>query len=46
MEPNEERQQQELTVLESIYGDDFIDVPPPEAWKVSFRVAFVLSFQF
>ena len=28
------QQQEEITVLQSIYGDDFIDIPPPKAWKV------------
>ena len=30
----ENRQQEEITALKSIYGDDFIDCPPPKAWKV------------
>ena len=34
MESAEELQQQEVTVLKSIYGDDFKESPPPKAWKV------------
>jgi eukaryotic translation initiation factor 2-alpha kinase 4 len=30
----ENRQQEEITALKSIYGDDFIECPPPKAWKV------------
>ncbi|EKM52933.1 uncharacterized protein PHACADRAFT_259100 [Phanerochaete carnosa HHB-10118-sp] len=29
----ENRQQEEITVLKSIYGEDFINCPPPKAWK-------------
>lgn len=29
----ENRQQEEITALKSIYGEDFIDCPPPKAWK-------------
>ncbi|TFK38831.1 hypothetical protein BDQ12DRAFT_605427 [Crucibulum laeve] len=35
----EEQQQLEITALQSIYGDDFIECPPPKAWKVSLRGA-------
>ena len=35
MESTEELQQQEITALKSIYGDDFQAVPAPKAWKVS-----------
>jgi hypothetical protein len=35
MDSTEYAQQQEMTALQSIYGDDFIEVPPPKAWKVS-----------
>lgn len=34
MESTEELQQQEITALKSIYGDDFQEVPAPKAWKV------------
>lgn len=34
MESTEERQQQEITALKSIYGDDFQEAPAPKAWKV------------
>jgi translation initiation factor 2-alpha kinase 4 len=34
METTEELQQLEITALQSIYGDDFIDIPPPKVWKV------------
>ena len=34
MESTEELQQQEVTALKSIYGDDFQEVPAPKAWKV------------
>ncbi|KAK7057453.1 kinase-like domain-containing protein [Favolaschia claudopus] len=33
MESSEELQQLELTALKSIYAEDFIDTPPPKAWK-------------
>ncbi|CAK5281348.1 unnamed protein product [Mycena citricolor] len=33
MESSEELQLQELTVLQSIYAEDFIETPPPKAWK-------------
>lgn len=33
-DPPENRQQEEITALKSIYADDFIDCPPPKAWKV------------
>ncbi|KAJ7749951.1 hypothetical protein B0H16DRAFT_1675473 [Mycena metata] len=33
MESCEELQQLELTALKSIYADDFIETPPPKAWK-------------
>lgn len=32
---SEELQAQELTALKSIYAEDFIDIPPPKAWKAS-----------
>lgn len=35
MESTEELQQNELTALKSIYAEDFIEIPPPKAWKVS-----------
>lgn len=34
MESTEELQQQEITALKSIYGDDFQEAPAPRAWKV------------
>lgn len=34
MESTAELQESELTVLKSIYGEDFIECPPPKAWKV------------
>ncbi|KAI0954220.1 hypothetical protein AcV7_007513 [Taiwanofungus camphoratus] len=33
MESQEERQQLEITALKSIYDEDFIECPPPKAWK-------------
>ncbi|KAJ7760657.1 kinase-like domain-containing protein [Mycena maculata] len=33
MESSEELQQLELTALKSIYADDFLETPPPKAWK-------------
>ncbi|KAJ7432513.1 kinase-like domain-containing protein [Mycena galericulata] len=33
MESSEELQQLELTALKSIYAEDFIETPPPKAWK-------------
>ncbi|KAJ7121645.1 hypothetical protein C8R44DRAFT_622641 [Mycena epipterygia] len=33
MESSDELQQLELTALKSIYADDFIETPPPKAWK-------------
>lgn len=37
MDPSSDDTQQtdELTVLQSIYAEDFIQIPPPKAWKVS-----------
>lgn len=34
MDTTEYVQQEEITALQSIYGDDFIECPPPKAWKV------------
>lgn len=34
MDTAEELQKLEITALRSIYAEDFIDVPPPRAWKV------------
>ena len=34
MDPTEESQTLEITALQSIYPDEFIQVPPPKAWKV------------
>ncbi|KAJ6497813.1 kinase-like domain-containing protein [Mycena sanguinolenta] len=33
MESSEELQELELTALKSIYAEDFIETPPPKAWK-------------
>lgn len=33
MDSPEDRQQLEITALKSIYDDDFIECPPPKAWK-------------
>lgn len=30
----EDRQQEEITVLKAIYAENFIECPPPKAWKV------------
>ncbi|TFY73054.1 hypothetical protein EWM64_g10958, partial [Hericium alpestre] len=32
-ESSHERQQLEITALKSIYADDFLECPPPKAWK-------------
>ena len=37
MESTQELQQLEITVLKSIYADDFMECPPPKAWKVRYR---------
>ena len=34
----EEFQQLEITALRSIYDEDFIECPPPKAWKVSWTI--------
>ncbi|KIK54868.1 hypothetical protein GYMLUDRAFT_206162 [Collybiopsis luxurians FD-317 M1] len=34
----EELQQNELTALKSIYAEDFIETPPPKAWKGAARL--------
>jgi translation initiation factor 2-alpha kinase 4 len=34
METTEELQQLEITALRSIYAEDFVETPPPKAWKV------------
>jgi len=34
MESTGELQQQEITALKSIYGDDFQEAPAPKAWRV------------
>jgi len=38
MESTEELQQQEITALKSIYGDDFQECPPPTVWKGAARL--------
>ncbi|KAJ4467716.1 kinase-like domain-containing protein [Lentinula edodes] len=38
MESTEELQQNELTALKSIYAEDFIEIPPPKAWKGAARL--------
>lgn len=34
MDSTEELQNLEITALQSIYAEDFIECPPPKAWKV------------
>ena len=34
METTEELQQNEITAVKSIYAEDYIETPPPKAWKV------------
>jgi hypothetical protein len=43
METNEERQREEITVLQSIYDHDFQECPPPKAWKVRVIVAHLMA---
>ncbi|KAF8959858.1 kinase-like domain-containing protein [Flammula alnicola] len=38
MDSSEHAQKQEMTALQSIYGDDFIESPPPKAWKGAARL--------
>ncbi|KDQ55382.1 hypothetical protein JAAARDRAFT_37399 [Jaapia argillacea MUCL 33604] len=38
MESADERQHEEITVLQSIYAEDFLEVPPPKAWKGAARL--------
>ncbi|KAJ8489382.1 hypothetical protein ONZ45_g13600 [Pleurotus djamor] len=38
MESNQERQQEEITALKAIYSEDFIEPPPPTAWKAATRL--------
>lgn len=38
MDSSEELQQLEITALKSIYGNDFIECPPPKAWKGAARL--------
>ncbi|KIJ97967.1 hypothetical protein K443DRAFT_104703 [Laccaria amethystina LaAM-08-1] len=38
MGSTEESQQEEITVLKSIYAEDFIECPPPKAWKGAGRL--------
>jgi hypothetical protein len=35
MDSTAELQQLEITALQSIYAEDFVECPPPKAWKVS-----------
>ena len=35
MESAEELQKQEILALKAIYADNFLESPPPKAWKVS-----------
>ncbi|TFK23737.1 other/PEK/GCN2 protein kinase [Coprinopsis marcescibilis] len=37
MDSTEELQQLEITALKSIFGNDFIECPPPKAWKGAAR---------
>lgn len=34
MDSTEDKQLLEITALQAIYQEDFIEVPPPKAWKV------------
>lgn len=34
MDSTEELQKLEITALQSIYAEDFIECPPPRVWKV------------
>ncbi|KAG2024094.1 STE/STE20/YSK protein kinase [Coprinopsis cinerea AmutBmut pab1-1] len=38
MDSTEELQQLEITALKSIFGNDFIECPPPKAWKGAARL--------
>ncbi|THH28609.1 hypothetical protein EUX98_g5583 [Antrodiella citrinella] len=38
MDTSEDRQQLEITALKSIYDENFIDCPPPKAWKGAARL--------
>lgn len=38
MDSTEELQQLEITALQSIYAEDFVECPPPKAWKGAARV--------
>ncbi|KAJ3481924.1 hypothetical protein NLI96_g7338 [Meripilus lineatus] len=38
MDSSEDRQQLEITALKSIYDEDFIECPPPRAWKGATRL--------
>ena len=33
---NQQQQEDELLVLKGAYVDDFIETPPPKAWKVCY----------
>uniref|UniRef100_A0A0W0FQ29 non-specific serine/threonine protein kinase n=1 Tax=Moniliophthora roreri TaxID=221103 RepID=A0A0W0FQ29_MONRR len=44
MESTEELQQNEITALKSIYAEDFIEKPPPKAWKGAARlIEFIIN---
>lgn len=46
MESTEDLQTEEITVLKSIYGQDFIECPPPKAWKGAARLhEFIIPIQ-
>ncbi|KAG7085469.1 hypothetical protein E1B28_003030 [Marasmius oreades] len=38
MESTEELQQNEITAVKSIYAEDYIETPPPKAWKGAARL--------
>jgi len=45
MESPEDLQLLEITALQSIYAEDFIECPPPKAWKVCWGSTFAVSYQ-
>ena len=44
MENIEDQQRAEIEVLKSIYADDFIESPPPKAWKVRLSSNLFVTF--